>query len=349
MVNGSEYPKGELRITVETEQCKVNNQCSYYRTELPSNRLVFLQFQTPIVVPPTTTPNYSKDTTTLIIPGLWMREINPDLPDDYFKPPASTRADNIYVSKGVLLDIGGTAYLERPPSGEVIKTPLPDVDPRCFRENCRNMRIEARVYKILGNHPRVPKLLSWDPETCCIRMEYVTHGSLKDYMDKNEEKLSPELRLRWAKQAAEGLALLHLHDILHCDISPRNFLLDENLDLKISDFGGVSISGAEPTATAGTRFRWPVMDWDIPPTAEDDVFSLGSLIYFIMTGVYPYKDIPSDEVEKLYMNWEFPDVSDIVCGDIIYRCWYRKITAGEVFNALEQVSRQHVAEVISGL
>lgn len=53
-----------------------------------------LQFQTPTAVHPTA-PNYSKDTTTLIIPGLWMRELNPDLPDEYFEPPANTKADNI--------------------------------------------------------------------------------------------------------------------------------------------------------------------------------------------------------------------------------------------------------------
>ncbi|EFQ99518.1 hypothetical protein MGYG_02531 [Nannizzia gypsea CBS 118893] len=151
------------------------------------------QCKTPAAAHPTVPSNYSKDTTTLIIPGLWMREVNPDLADDYFHPPANTKADNIYVSKGVLLDIGGTAYLERPPSGEVIKTPIPDPDPRCYRENCRDMRIEARVYKILGDHP----------QTCCIRMEYVSHGNLKEYMLQNEENVSHKLRLRWARQAAE--------------------------------------------------------------------------------------------------------------------------------------------------
>ncbi|KAM5432016.1 hypothetical protein MferCBS31731_007686 [Microsporum ferrugineum] len=281
------------------------------------------------------------ETTTFIIPGLWERELNPDLPDDYFKPPTDTKADNVYVSKGVLIGIGGTAYLERPPSGEVIKTPIPDPDPRSFRENCRNMRLEAQVYEMLGDHPCMPKLLSWDPETCCIRMEYMPRGNLKEYMHQNQGKISDALRLRWGKQAAEGVDLLHSHDILHCDISPRDFLLDDNLDLKISDFGGVSVSGAEPTAAAGTRFRWPVMDWDIPPTIEDDIFSLGSLIYFIMIGVYPYKDTPSDEVEKLYMSKQFPDVRDILCGEIIIQCWQRQITAKAVFASLEYLGCQH--------
>lgn len=91
----------------------------------------------------------------------------------------------------------------------------------------------------------------------------------------------------WAKQAAEGLAALHSIGVVHCDISPRNFLLDLDLNLRISDFGGASLSGSEPSAVAQTRFRHPQFDWDAPPTYGDDIFSLGSLIYFIMTGSYP--------------------------------------------------------------
>ncbi|EFQ99519.1 hypothetical protein MGYG_08988 [Nannizzia gypsea CBS 118893] len=91
------------------------------------------------------------------------------------------------------------------------------------------------------------------------------------------------------------------------------------------------------------------MDWDIPPTVEDDVFGLGTLIYFIMTGVYPYKETPSDEVEKSFMEGEFPDTSDIICGDIIYQCWHQKTTAGAVSTMLEHISHQHNAREIPSL
>ena len=53
------------------------------------------------------------------------------------------------------------------------------------------------------------------------------------------------LRRRWAKQAAEGVRLLHSHGVIH-DISPRNFLLDGELDLKIADFAGLSLLDSGP-------------------------------------------------------------------------------------------------------
>lgn len=130
--------------------------------------------------------------------------------------------------------------------------------------------------------------------------------------------------------------MLHAIEAVHCDISPRNFLLDSNLDLKISDFGGASLLGSKPSAAPGERFQAPGTDWDIPPVVEDDIFSLGSLIYFIMTDKYPYEEIPSNEVEKLYERHMFPDLSQVNCGPIIKRCWERQVhTAQEVHSSLE--------------
>lgn len=96
-------------------------------------------------------------------------------------------------------------------------------------------------------------------------------------------------------------------------------MLDLDLNLKISDFGGASLFGSELSAVAESRFRHPGFDWDARPTFQDDIFSLGSLIYFVVTGTYPYADRPSDEVEKLYTSRHFPaDLTSLACGSIIY-------------------------------
>lgn len=49
-----------------------------------------------------------------------------------------------------------------------------------------------------------------------------------------------------------------------------------------------------------------------------------------MTGVDPYGDVASDEVEKLYGAHTYPDVTQLGCGDIITRCWGREVSAAEV-------------------
>ena len=52
-----------------------------------------------------------------------------------------------------------------------------------------------------------------------------------------------------------------------------------------------------------------------------DLFALGSTIYELLTGHSPYEELPSDEVERLYQEKEFPDVSNLPCGDVIIQCW----------------------------
>lgn len=197
------------------------------------------------------------------------------------------------------------------------------------------MRCEAQVYERIGEHPRVPKFIEWDPGTCCLTVEYQENGNLRDYIRRNHETITPDIRLRWAKQAAEGLQVLHSVDVIHCDVSPRNFLLDGDLNLKICDFAGSSISGSVPSAYSNARYRHPDCHWDVPPRFEDDIFGLGSLIYFIMTNSYPYEEVSSDEVERLYKCWHFPKVTHVTCGAIIEQCWHHQVEAAQVVDYLK--------------
>ena len=281
---------------------------------------------------------YTTTITYISVPGSWERRAYPSRPLSYFTPPELKPGEIAYITKGTHIACGGTARLERLPSGDAVKTPLSDLDLRFSEASCKDMRTEARIYDIIGLHPRILQIVAWDPQTCCLTMEYLENGTLKEYITTKSESVTPQLRQRWSRQASEGLSVLHAAGVIHCNISPRNFLLDRDLDLKIADFGGSSLSGSMPSAAAETRFRWPVEDWDALPTFGDDVFGLGSLIYFIMTGVYPYGDVASDEVEKLYGAHTYPDVTHLGCEDIITRCWGREVSAAEVhayFEALD--------------
>ena len=226
------------------------------------------------------------------------------------------------MTRGKHLGTGASAVIELLPSGRVTKTPIPNPFCRAEEEDHRqNMRIEARVYQALGEHACLPKMYDWEPDTCRLTLEYMENGDIGEYVREHRDEISPEIRLRWAIQAAEGVSVVHSAGVLHCDISPRNFLLDSKLNLRISDFGGASLDGAEPTAEPGERFRPGSFDWRSPPTTKDDLFGLGSLIYFIATNTYPYEEIPSDEVVKLYEVRQFPNVEDLVCGSVIQQCW----------------------------
>ena len=208
------------------------------------------------------------------------------------------------------------------------------------------MTTEFRIYERLGPHPRLVKIISWDPEDCVLVMEYMPNGSLKDYLCEHNDKVSKKQRLQWAREAAEGLQRLHSANVIHCDVEPKNFLLDSDLSLKIADFSGSSLDGSQPSACAGMRFSEPNFNWRSPPTVRQDLYSLGSTIYNIMTGRPPFQELPSNEVEKFFKASTFPELTDILCGEVIQRCWYNEVaSAQEIYNAIQIIGMDLICEI----
>lgn len=157
-------------------------------------------------------------------------------------------------SKGETISGGASGIVERLPTGDVVKTPWPGLHAAHCR---RDMTTEANIYKRLGPHPRLVKMIDWNPDDCCLTMEYMSNGCLKDYLRAHNEEISTLQRLQWIQEAAEGLQLLHSANIIHCDVEPKNFLLDADLGLRIADFSGSSLDGLQALACAGTRFEPP--------------------------------------------------------------------------------------------
>ncbi|RDL35328.1 uncharacterized protein BP5553_07259 [Venustampulla echinocandica] len=296
----------------------------------------------PTFVPPTgagesAKPECMSTVRYIRVPGPWEREARPDLPPECFEAREPRPGEVIYVTKGNRVATGGTAFIEQLPSGNIVKTPKPH--PLLYKKHCYNMCLEASIYEKIGSHRSIPRIVEWDSKSCCLTMEYMENGNLREYIRENHDNITLELRYRWARQAAEGLSVVHSVVAVHCDISPRNFLLDGDLNLKISDFGGGSLLGSTPSVVSGTRFLPPGFDEDAPPAFKDDIFSLGSLIYFIMVGKYPHEEAPSDEVEKLYGMYMFPDITHVSCGAVIKQCWEMQLdTAQELHDRLEALA-----------
>lgn len=238
-------------------------------------------------------------------------------------------------SKRGYIGSGASGIVNRAPNGDVVKSPWPGSR---SAEARRDITTESLIYKKLGHHPRLIRALDWDPEGCILTMEYMPNGPLKDFLSVNNEAVSTALRFQWAKEAAEGLQVLHDAEVVHCDVEPKNFLLDADLDLKISDFSGSSLEGSRASACAGSRYSRPGFDFHRQQTVSDDLFGLGSTIYFIITGQTPFGDLPSDEVEKNYRAQVYPNVSGVMCGSIIRKCWDFEVTsAQEVYDYLRDM------------
>jgi serine/threonine protein kinase len=95
-----------------------------------------------------------------------------------------------------------------------------------------------------------------------------------------------------AQQAARGLAKLHGLGIIHCDIKPANLMLTGDGIVKILDFGIARLSGPSPhIGPYGTRgYRSPEQARGDEVEASSDVWSLGVVLYEMLTGWPPGRD-----------------------------------------------------------
>ncbi|CRG83195.1 Pc21g08700 [Talaromyces islandicus] len=166
-------------------------------------------------------------------------------------------------AQGELISGGITEIVELLDDGTALKAPYPDGD---VEDHILDIAKEASIYRRIGPH---------------------------------ESSISNNMKLKWAYQVAESVDILHKNGVIHCDIKPRNFLLDATLDIKIIDLSGSSLDGSKPTSGEGTRFYLPRHCRD-QPTVATDLFALGSTLYEIFQGNSPYAETPSDEVEKLF-------------------------------------------------
>jgi eukaryotic-like serine/threonine-protein kinase len=125
-------------------------------------------------------------------------------------------------------------------------------------------------------------------------MQFVPGHSLQTRVDEHGPLAIKEV-LRLARQAAAGLAAAHAQGVVHRDVKPANILLEESVDrVLISDFGlARTVDDATLTRTgtlAGTpHYMSPEQASGQSVDRRSDLFSLGSVIYFMCTGRPPYR------------------------------------------------------------
>jgi len=162
----------------------------------------------------------------------------------------------------------------------------------------RRFQTERRILAEL-DHPNIAHLLD-DGTTPdghpYVVMEFVRGVPITAYCDRN--RLTITERLRLFRKVCSAVACAHQHNIIHRDIKPGNILVTAEGEPKLLDFGIAKVLESDVAAQDVTVTVLPVMTPQYaspeqargePVTAATDIYSLGVLLYELLTGHRPYQ------------------------------------------------------------
>jgi tetratricopeptide (TPR) repeat protein len=133
-----------------------------------------------------------------------------------------------------------------------------------------------------------------------LTMEYVRGRDLATLL-KEEGRLPIERVVRMFREICEGLAAAHDQQVLHRDLKPQNILVDEADHVHVTDFGlAKSVESSRLTESGvfmGTPdYISPEQVKGLPPDERSDIYSLGVILYEMLTGTMPFRGDTTWEV-----------------------------------------------------
>ena len=139
--------------------------------------------------------------------------------------------------------------------------------------------------------------------TYYIAMEVIEGRSLKELIMTRGPLPIPQA-LAYSHEILEALRFAHRHGIIHRDIKPHNILIGERL--KVTDFG-IARAGASQMTEAGSimgtaQYLSPEQARGAPVTASSDLYSVGIVLYEMLTGKVPFTGDSAIEIAMKHLN-----------------------------------------------
>lgn len=123
-------------------------------------------------------------------------------------------------------------------------------------------------------------------------MEYIDGPDLKTYIQKHSPLPLPEV-IQIMDQVLSAITLAHQHNVIHRDLKPQNILMDKRGNIKIADFGiAVALNQSSVTQTnsvmGSVHYMSPEQTRGCLATKQSDIYSLGIILYELITGSVPF-------------------------------------------------------------
>jgi len=211
---------------------------------------------------------------------------------------------------------------------------------------------EAKLMAPLS-HPNIVSVLTAEQDrdsgVFFIVMEYVEGESLADLLTR--EGSVPEAQaVAWAMQISSAVAYAHKHNVIHRDLRPSNVLLTKEKVAKVVDFSISRLLGSESYASTkiGSPPYMAPEQFQGRATYASDVYSMGVMMYEMVTGVLPYFDLNPSRIEEMVASGRFtPPVlknrkvskgfSDVIVKAMAKDLTQRYRSAGDLLSELKHL------------
>jgi serine/threonine protein kinase len=188
-----------------------------------------------------------------------------------------------------------------------VKVILPEIarDPMFARRFEKEARLSAGL-----EHPNIVPLYDYwrDEERAYLVMRWLRGGNLKEALAQGPWELLAVKRL--VEQIAGALSAAHDQGVVHRDLKPSNILLDETGNAYLADFGiakhlvGTTLGTPTGAIMGSPAYMAPEQIQGGAVTAQSDLYSLGGVLYEVLTGEPPFGD--AEPVTLIYKGIHEP-------------------------------------------